>query len=121
MACRSEHDLFGFVVGAVTACVKASPTNGSEFAITVLAGGLVGRASSAGPDCIEPAVHPNHRRFAHSWAVASGLLAFVAKTSPAPERPFEERLVGALAPSAAAGYCSHLALDACTSKGLPLL
>lgn len=73
------------------------------------------------PDLIEPAVHPHHRQFFHSVVVAAGLVAGMRKLYQwAPDDDFE-KLVRAFLLVGGAAYLSHLALDALTSRSLPLV
>lgn len=118
-----------------TALIASKSRTGGEALAAFASGGVVGLVSSALPDGIEPADHPNHRRFAHSWTVVAGVTAATVKSvKPARAVPgdgsqaqvvvqpeFAQRLARALIPAAGAGYLSHLALDAATPKGLPLL
>jgi inner membrane protein len=86
-----------------------------------LVGGLAGSVLTCLPDCLEPALHPNHRQFFHSLIFAGLLMAaFVKLRDWQPEKPESTlwRNVGMLA---IGGYLTHLALDATTAKSLPLL
>jgi membrane-bound metal-dependent hydrolase YbcI (DUF457 family) len=80
--------------------------------------GLGGLLGSMLPDILEPAYHPNHRSLAHSWSAAGTMVWFAisviqSETASARQKAFwRSFLLGAL---------SHLALDACTPKSLPLV
>ncbi len=87
-------------------------------AATIPIGAILGRL----PDMIEPAFrNPNHRQFFHSITVlglmGTGMLK-VYRWDPQDE--FEKIIRAALLIGGAA-YLSHLALDALTSKSLPLI
>ena len=72
------------------------------------------------PDLIEPAYHPNHRQFFHSWTLAIGLgvsLYQVHKWQP--ENKFQECLK-TLALVGGGAYLVHLAMDSTTPKSLPI-
>ncbi len=99
------------------------------------------------PDVLEPATSPHHRQLAHSLVVGGSLaVAKVAEMQAScrslsseatqrasvlpvgsPERRDAEflalfwRFVAGFLIGLATGYASHLALDACTPQGLPLL
>lgn len=74
------------------------------------------------PDMIEPAFrNPNHRQFFHSITVLGLLATGMHKAYHwKPQDEFEKIVRGALLIGGAA-YLSHLALDALTSKSLPLI
>ena len=150
MAGRREHDVAGTVVGFVSALL-AAPKDASapELAMELLGGALGGRVGSHLPDFLEPAIHSYHRDVCHSLTFAVTALSAGAKlASDAQARlrvkadEFRARreqsddgferfvlglaeiicriaagFVGALVP----GYASHLALDAGTPRGIPLL
>ena len=80
-----------------------------------IVGGLVG---SMLPDALEPAFDPNHRGLAHSCVAGGtmvwGLVSLIRSDDvSAREKVFLRSLL--------LGAASHLALDACTSKSLPLV
>lgn len=84
-------------------------------------GGGLGALLGTLPDILEPADHPNHRQFFHGLAFAavlsySGYKLYKWK----PEEPWQEvvRMVGLIAIGA---YLIHLAMDATTSKSLPVI
>lgn len=74
------------------------------------------------PDMIEPAFrNPNHRQFFHSITALGLLVTGMHKTYHwEPQDEFEKIVRGVLLIGGAA-YLSHLALDALTSKSLPLV
>ena len=100
--------------------VYAERKNG-ENTVAPLAHAAAAAALGTLPDVIEPACHPNHRRFFHSLAFA-GLLGYGLyrlyqwKT----EDEFQEfiKLLGLIAGGA---YLVHLAMDATTTKSLPVI
>lgn len=73
------------------------------------------------PDILEPAVHPHHRQFFHS-VVFAGLLAWGMHKiyEWEPEVGYEKFIRSGLL-IAGAGVLTHLAMDACTKRSLPLL
>lgn len=72
MACAAQHSSFNFfAVTAAAAMVQqreGRPVDGASLAM-----GLAAAALPTLPDCIEPALHPNHRKFFHSFACVAGL------------------------------------------------
>ncbi len=82
---------------------------------TLIAAGI-GAIGGLVPDLLEPAVHPNHRAFFHSYA-AGGLLA-VANDHLSRNRDIEPTVRAALH-LGSVGFASHLWADAGTTKGLP--
>lgn len=120
----------------------------SAAALSELVGGLLGGAvGGVLPDVLEPATSPNHRKLAHSVVVAGSLtLAQVTEWQAACRRRAVVHTQAALllqpgcrersdAEFAAmwwsfvagftagffVGYASHLALDAVTTRSLPLV
>ena len=95
---------------------KSTASHHPAAAITI--GAFLGRL----PDMIEPSLgNPNHRQFSHSVAVLGLLGTGMYKLYHRdPQDEFEKLLRGLLLLGGAA-YLSHLALDALTSKSLPLL
>ena len=144
---RATHSSVGATAGMVAAVyrVRAMP---ADHAVAAAVGGLLGGAiGGVVPDVLEPATHPNHRGFAHS-AVAGGALVFApvaefeascqakaaawdeaaganpqgsAERSRAELRAWLWRLLAGAAVGIVAGYASHLVLDACTPRSLPLI
>jgi inner membrane protein len=86
-----------------------------------LAGGMAASVLTCLPDCLEPAIHPNHRQFFHSLAFAGALIAWFVKLRDwKPETP-EGIIWRALGMIAIPAYLTHLLLDATTARSLPLL
>jgi inner membrane protein len=73
---------------------------------------------SVSPDILEPAVHPWHRGPCHSMTAGSGA-ARLAWTPWTGDSNFD--LATLLLGFFALGYLSHLMMDACTPRGVPLL
>lgn len=95
---------------------KSSPLHHPVAAGTV--GALLGKL----PDIIEPSLrNPHHRQFFHSFA-AFGLVGWGLHKVHQwdPEDDFE-RLIRSILLVGGAAYLSHLALDALTSRSLPLV
>ena len=73
------------------------------------------------PDRLEPAIHPNHRQFFHSFAV--GALLIYAGKKVYGWRPDDDlgKAMRYVALVGIAAYGVHLAMDALTKKSLPLV
>lgn len=95
--------------------------SGKELtAMPLLTAGL-GALLGSLPDFIEPAYHPNHRQFFHSWVFATVLVVGFARLwqwTPTDERGKVLRYFGLIAGGA---YLVHLAMDAGTPKSLPIV
>jgi membrane-bound metal-dependent hydrolase YbcI (DUF457 family) len=85
--------------------------------LEVAAFALLGTACASLPDILEPATNPNHRAFFHS--AGCGGAVFYGAFGKHTERWSKEHRTTAR--TAALSFLSHLALDAGTPKGLPLL
>jgi membrane-bound metal-dependent hydrolase YbcI (DUF457 family) len=83
----------------------------------VLLSGLAGAAASLLPDMLEPATSPAHRQVCHS--AMAGLLVFHLASGK--HCHSLEPVVRRLLLAGAAGYISHLTLDAGTPAGIRLL
>jgi membrane-bound metal-dependent hydrolase YbcI (DUF457 family) len=86
-----------------------------------LGGATLAFMSTNLPDMLEPAIHPHHRQFFHSLAFVGliglgmyKLYEWETKTSQEEFLKFCLLVVGG-------SYLIHLAMDACTSRSLPLL
>lgn len=81
---------------------------------------IVGNANHL-PDRLEPAIHPNHRQFFHSWAFA-GMLGIAAHRAYhwETDNKFDEAVRFAILVGIGA-YTVHLLLDASTPKSLPII
>lgn len=120
MACAVEHAAFNLVaVTTATAIVRqqeGKPVDGSTLMV-----GVASACLPSLPDMLEPALHPNHRKFFHSvaFAVALGyVMRRIYKWET--EHPTEQLARAALLVGGAA-YLAHLARDAFTAKSLPLV
>jgi inner membrane protein len=86
-----------------------------------LAGGVAASWLTRLPDLVEPATSPNHRQFFHSLVFAAGLGVTLYQLHQwDPEDSFH-KLVRGLGMLAISSYLIHLALDATTTKSLPLI
>lgn len=120
MARASEHGAFNFVAVWVVGAI-AEARDGRVPSAAPLAMGITAACFPSMPDILEPARHPNHRKFFHSWAVV-GLLGYgmyrLYEWQPENDR---DRFARAAGLALGAAYLAHLARDAFTSKSLPLV
>lgn len=86
-----------------------------------LAAACIGVTCGTLPDVFEPAFHPNHRQFFHSLAFA-GIVGYgcyrLYQWKPENDT---EKLMRFLLLTVSAAYLTHLAMDAFSTKGLPLV
>ena len=149
MANRRVHSTAGAVAGGTAAFLLARDLDPPLQLVEVLGGVIGGAWGGRLPDLIEPALHPGHRSVAHALVpggMAGATVAPRLRRAQQPVRQWAERcragryaatstleqllwwlaemacrlLAGAI-PGAAAGYVSHLLLDAGTPMGLPLI
>jgi len=111
---------FGAAVTLAVAAAHEDQKNGVQTS-RLLAAACAGVALGTLPDVLEPALHPNHRDFFHSLACA-GLIGLVFHRLYRWETKTEgEALTRFLLLAAGGAFLTHLAMDAFTSKGLPLV
>ena len=122
MSKQSVHFGVAAAVAALTRATKEIRKNPNvelgELLVKTAFSALVGGAGGVLPDLIEPANNPHHRGAFHSVG-AGGLLASAhLKVGANPTiAPWQKQLLSDLS----IGYGVHLALDAKTPKGLPLV
>lgn len=149
MANRRTHSLTGAVAGGVSALYLARGEEPLHRILESVGGFVGGVAGGRLPDLLEPALTPRHRGVAHSVALAGVAVAVFAPRVRRAQRRIREwgdrrrspcdagagtlqpilgllaemacRLLTGAAAGVAAGYVSHLVLDAGTPVGLPLL
>ena len=149
MANRRAHTIAGSAFGGTTAFLLAHDQDPGHRLLEALGGALGGAWGGRPPDLIEPALHPGHRSVAHALvpAFATGAAGVprlrvgqqhVRRRADgcharrdAATTTLEQllwwlaemacRIVAGAMAGAAAGYVSHLLLDAATPRGLPLL
>jgi len=92
-----------------------------EIDWTTLATSFAGSQLGTLPDLLEPATHPNHRAFFHSYTVLAAVgYAGYKLYKWEPETSFE-RLLKDIGIVASIAYATHLLMDSKTPKGLPLV
>lgn len=146
-----DHDRAGIYFGVVAGFFNATQANQSPDAalLEIVGAGIGGKLGAMLPDVLEPAIHSHHRDVCHSVVALLGIVTTSFERAPAIAaqcraeadyhralqaqlvdgaeriRCFVLEVVWRLAAGAvigiAAGYASHLVLDAGTPRGIPLL
>ncbi len=144
---RNAHLAIGAVTGALRSCLAEPRLKGTDQFWNLVGGAIGGAVGGLLPDVLEPATSPHHRQFAHGVLPTLGVAALTrpvrravkvrtrrwAREGPLPgtsmqstsgsagvPRELRFLLLGAIR-GIEAGYVSHLAADALTPKGLPLI
>jgi membrane-bound metal-dependent hydrolase YbcI (DUF457 family) len=143
-----EHVRAGAVAGGATAAFLARNQPGHFAIAEIFAGSIGGVLGAKLPDVLEPAIHSWHRSSAHSISAAGGIAlvavrklqdwqeycrkntakhsAQLAMATEPLARMWHSLLIlvwsllAGFAPGVVAGYLSHLAMDACTPRGIPV-
>lgn len=144
---RDVHCAAGLVAGGGAGLASAPSVPADHQALHTIFAAIGGVIGGIAPDFLEPATCPTHRKAFHSLAAGGGLIVAWAselrancyaraadcdhRASVAVEgsddrranqlKAFFWRALAALIIGFLAGYASHLALDAGTRRGLPLL
>jgi hypothetical protein len=149
MSNRRTHLIAGTGAGLAVAGYLAPNEQPGAFLAEAVGGALGGAIGCLGPDVVEPAVHSWHRSTAHSYATAATIATATvqrvqqwqgycrgraAAHDEARLRAATDgariyhgfmalvwRLLCGFVAGLPAGYLSHLALDACTPRSIPLL
>lgn len=119
MANAIAHRL-GAAITLAAVAGREEKNGNSDTAKPVVAAGI-GALCGTLPDLLEPACHPNHRQFFHSLACA-GLIgtACYSLYQWEPQTSGEE-IVRFLLLAVGGAFLTHLAIDALSPKGLPLI
>ena len=145
----TEHQTVGGVVGGVAALLCAQGQPPLLIATETLGGWLAGRQAGTWADVAEPAISSHHRDFCHALApTAFGSTLVIQQVSnfqtslraqahacfqlAASTNDDLQQFVNVSAglllhvlagavPAVPASYVSHVTLDACTPRGVPLL
>lgn len=120
MACAAEHAQFNFFAFAAV-CATAQRREGRTVDGTPVVMGAAAACLPSLPDWLEPALHPNHRKFFHSATVFVGLSFAMHRLYKWETQDDWEKLARAVGLVAGAAYLAHLARDAFTAKSLPIL
>jgi membrane-bound metal-dependent hydrolase YbcI (DUF457 family) len=142
---RATHQAVGALACGVFAYVVAKRAGSKDPFSEGLGGAAAGWLVSTLPDVFEPARSPSHRASAHSIAAGALVSSFIPncltfaqgcrdatshecnEVSPTTSRSAEPTLsqflthiTAGFALGLCVAYLSHLALDGCTPRGLPL-
>ncbi len=144
---RRTHVAAGVTAGLVATLLTAQDEPGPDRIVEVLGGMIGGYLGGRAPDLLDPPLNPCHRGVAHGGlAVLTLLLAeleawrqrcrsaareYEARAAVLPPGSTQRgdlifqallhRFAAGFATGLKAGYASHLALDLCTPRGLPLV
>ena len=146
----NTHRRVGGALGLAYAAYHARDLGPQPFAFESLGGLVGGVIGGSVPDVVEPAISSWHRSTAHSWALGGTAVASVQKVeqwalamrppvrvipaglvqrptvpvASSPQFTWEMAIghfLSGFLRGLLVGYISHLALDAGTKRGLPLL
>lgn len=127
---KKEHKLMGAGVGALflglcnvidqVKKINNDPSrefNFLELSLWCLGGGVAGAVGAMLPDLLEPANCPRHRSLFHSVATGALICKGMRKLSESSMPEEQKQVVVAVG----IAYLSHLAMDADTPAGLPVI
>lgn len=120
MASALEHAQFNFFAVAAV-CVTVQHREGRTVDETPVVMGVAAFCLPSLPDWLEPALHPNHRKFFHSATVFVGLSYAMHRLYKWETQDEWERFARAVGLVVGAAYLAHLARDAFTAKSLPMI
>lgn len=120
MACAAEHAQFNFIAVSTATAIVRSREGTSNDGTPILMGAAAALLPSL-PDLLEPALHPNHRKFFHSVTVAVVIGHGMHNAYKWETKNDWERIIRSLVLIGGAAYLAHLARDALTAKSLPLI
>lgn len=118
MGNRSEHAIFGALAALTTYGLYKLKKEEKPTIQGALGSLLVGAFAGVLPDLLEPASHPTHRSFFHSFTLLMMLMQGNLKTWEAQNLTEDQKLVISLL---SAGYGSHLLSDSSTPRSIPFL
>ena len=124
------HMFTGMLAGGVTSLVLQNKNSQIDLPYTTLAV-TIGGASGRLPDLIEPAFHPNHRAFFHSYLFGF-FLVYIGRNiyNDLIQKESEEvdekkidwvKIITFIVFIGIAAYIIHLLLDAFSRKGIPII
>ncbi len=105
----------------VGGCVAHWEATEGKKTVTPLGSAALAAICTNLPDKLEPAIHPHHRQFFHSLAFAGMLGLGMYKLYKWETKTGQEDLLKFCLLVVGGSYLIHLAMDACTSRSLPLL
>ena len=120
MANAADHAKYGALAGGAAYLIMCRFYDRQPDLDELLICAGAGLLSARLPDVIEPADHPHHRQFAHSFATG-GILVRLAANQCAVENGGLTESQKILLAASIAGYLSHVVADACTPRCAPLI
>jgi len=120
MASAIEHAQFNFAAVAC-ACAAVRSREGKPLDATPVAMGAAAACLPSLPDILEPAIHPNHRKFFHSVAMFAAVGWAIHRMYVWETEDEGQRLIRAIGLVVGAAYLAHLTRDAFTAKSLPMI
>lgn len=116
----AAHKQGAVIIATLTAVVEQYQRTGKVDISSATFGLLSGTFASL-PDWIEPAIHPHHRGFFHSWLVLGAMAYGVYQIYQwQPESEWGE-LARLVLLGLGIAYSSHLLMDSTTRRSLPLM
>ena len=106
------------VTGAVILLIEAQE---KKQTLAPIGGSLLATISTNIPDMLEPAIHPHHRQFFHSFAFAALIGGGMCQLYEWEAETELEKLAKFCLLVAGGSYLIHLALDAGTKRSLPFV
>jgi membrane-bound metal-dependent hydrolase YbcI (DUF457 family) len=119
MSNAATHGLAAFATVATLSA--ADERSRGQATMRPLLDGAAGALLTSLPDKLEPAIHPNHRQFFHSVLVLAGVGYLTYQAYNWKPTTDWEQILRWLVIIGGVAYVTHLALDACTAKSLPLV
>jgi inner membrane protein len=108
----------GLAVGSVVAYRESQE---GEITGKSLISGVGAAACGTLPDLIEPALHPNHRQFFHSFLMLAGVGYGLKKLYDWQPESADGQFWRSVGLVVGGAYAVHLLMDACTKRSLPLI
>jgi len=118
MANEKTHAIVGGLAGlGMSLCDKSKGLDRSNPLLAAAVGTAFGKL----PDILEPALHPHHRQFCHSFVMLLSIGYGMKRAYEWEPKDNIDKFLRCIALCAGAGYISHLVLDASTPRSLPLI
>lgn len=106
------------LVGAALLSIESQT---KEFTHAPITGSAVAAVCTNIPDWLEPAMHPHHRQFFHSFVFAGMVGYGMYKAYKWEAKTDFDKFMRLCLLAAGAGVLIHLAMDSATSRSLPIL
>jgi inner membrane protein len=88
-----------------------------DFLLFIAGGTAIGEVAGVLPDVLEPGIHSHHRNICHSATTATAITYGMHKAANSNLSLIEKAVINI----AGSSYLSHLAMDAETPRGLPII